>query len=162
MFCRAIAALILSTTFATSPSWGASAYAVGTVGPRSWGAGGFDHANFSDAQRHALATCSRGGPGCGIVALFSDACFALAVQLGAPGYSGAVRPTLAEARRAAMMRCVARGLSCSLKASYCDFSRPTAEGATEFSFPGEATRWPERSPYSRPACGRGAGICEYK
>jgi hypothetical protein len=163
MFKRAITAAILATTMPTAASFAASAYAVGSAGPRSWGAGGLDYPNFSEAQRQALHLCARGGPGCGIVALFSDACFALAVQVGAPGYTASVRPTLAGARQAAMLQCLSHRRPCSIKASYCDFSRPLPiEDSAEFAAPSAGIHAPAARPELLPPCGGYPDFCEYK
>jgi len=108
------------TACAINVSHAAGAYAIGRNGPSSWGGGGRDAANYVDAGRDALLRCGQRGPGCAIVAYFSQKCFSLAIPPGTGAYYWAIRNTIGEARQTVMDHCLASGRFCEVKVAFCD------------------------------------------
>jgi hypothetical protein len=98
----------------------AGAYAVGKSEHSSWGGGAKDAANYQEAGRGALGRCGQYGPGCAIVAYFSQKCFSLAIPPGTGAYYWATRDTLEAARQTVVDNCRATGRSCEIKVGFCD------------------------------------------
>jgi hypothetical protein len=103
-----------------------------------------------------MFACRRGGPNCGILALFAGKCFAIAAQHGRSGYGWAVRNSVQEARNFVMTQCLARGLSRSVKVSFCDTTHPVEDrDATPLSPPTSITGSPDER-----ACQRFPNLAE--
>ncbi|MGJ0620910.1 MAG: DUF4189 domain-containing protein [Methylocystis sp.] len=91
-----------------------------------------DNRTQADAQNGAMNACNSKGFNCGIRLNFSNACGALAVQVGSNGYAVASRPDEYSARQSALATCVRMGLACEIKAARCDSVSEAAIQAQEY------------------------------
>jgi hypothetical protein len=79
-----------------------------------------NYSTQSEASDAALQSCGRAGTNCLPIANFNNSCVALAVQTGNNGYAVRYASQIAQARNEALRGCVAMGLQCSIRASFCD------------------------------------------
>lgn len=118
------AALLIGLIAQTQDSRADAALAFGQGSISSqWASGtAWNYGSSAEASETALNNCRSRGPNCRIMTTFKDTCVALAVQDRGNGYGWQIHADIATARQQALSICSKYGLSCSLKAGFCDGS----------------------------------------
>jgi len=156
--------VVVASLWQPSKGIAAAAFAMGRNAHGSWGSGVHDYPTASEAQQEVLRRCSMRGPAaCSIVATFSRACFAIAVQVGRNGYGWVTRPTISEARSAVLSQCLAHGMPCEVRVAMCDSGDSRGVRPTSTPFPTPAPAFP--SVATRPqspgnGCDRYPELCQ--